>query len=543
MKTFFLKLWNGETNGLTAAAFIIGAASFASRAIGVLRDRVLASAFGAGGDLDVYYAAFRLPDLLYTLLILGALSAGFIPVFAEYLETRPKEEAWQLAERTLSVIGATMLVICAGLFVFAPALVPLTVPGFDADHAAATVGLTRIMALSPLLFGISAVMGGVLQATRRFLAFALAPVLYNLGIIFGAVVLAPNMGVTGLAWGVVLGAFLHLVTQASVVLRLGLRRIPRPSFKTPGIRRILWLMAPRTAGLAVTQVNMVILLALASVLPMGSIAVFHLANNLQAFPIGIFGVSFAVAAFPSMARAAGSKREDEFRDTLAAAIRKIFFLMLPASVLFILLRAQIVRLALGAGLFGWTDTIRTADVLGIFAASMLVQGLVPLFARAFYALQDTWTPLIAGLLSEAFNLLLALYLREPLGIAGLATAFSAAAYLNLILLWWLLAYKKGSFGRGVILLSGAKSVAASVALFGFGWLARQGIGTIFPLRTFWQVAFQAGGTLVVGGAAFIAVAVLLRSEELEELTRAVKVRLLKKAVVVGAEEAQGVGTD
>jgi len=530
-------------NGLTAAAFVIGAASFASRIVGILRDRTLASVFGASGDLDVYYAAFRLPDLLYTLLILGALSAGFIPVFAEYLETKTKEEAWELAERILSVVGATMLVICTGLFIFAPMLVPFTVPGFSQEQIDLTVQLTRIMALSPFLFGISAVMGGVLQAMRRFFAFALAPVLYNLGIIFGAVILAPQMGIYGLAWGVVLGAFLHMVTQASVVLRLGLRRIPRPSFKTPGIRRILWLMAPRTAGLAVTQINMVILLALASTLPMGSIAIFHLANNLQSFPIGIFGVSFAVAAFPNLARSAGTKNDDEFRDVLASAIRKILFLMLPSMAIFILLRAQIVRMALGAGLFGWTDTIRTADVLGIFALSMLVQGLVPLFARAFYALQDTWTPLIAGLIAEGFNLVLALYLRGPFGIAGLAIAFSCAAYLNLILLWWLLAYKKGSLGRGVLLLSVAKTTAASLGLFGFGWIVRQGIGTIFPLRTFFQVAFQAGGTIIAGGFAFLLISVLLNSRELKEFKHAIKVRLFRKAIVQGAEEAQGTVTD
>ncbi|MCR4278945.1 MAG: murein biosynthesis integral membrane protein MurJ, partial [bacterium] len=508
MKNFFKKLWNGEMSGLTAAAFVIGVASFASRLVGVLRDRTLASVFGATGDLDVYYAAFRLPDMLYTLLILGALSAGFIPVFAEYLEMKSKEEAWELAERILSVVGASMLVICTGLFVFAPMLVPFTVPGFSKEQVDLTIQLTRIMAISPFLFGISAVMGGVLQAMRRFFAFALAPVLYNLGIIFGAVILAPQMGIYGLAWGVVLGAFLHMVTQASVVLRLGLRHIPRPSFKTPGIRRILWLMAPRTAGLAVTQINMFILLALASALPMGSIAIFHLANNLQSFPIGIFGVSFAVAAFPSLARSAGSKNEEEFRDILASAIRKVFFLMLPAMAIFILLRAQIVRLALGAGLFGWTDTIRTANVLGIFAVSMLVQGLVPLFARAFYALQDTWTPLIAGLIAEAFNLALALYLRGPFGIAGLAIAFSSASYLNLLLLWWLFVYKKGSLGKGVLFISGVKTIFATIGLFGFGWLARQAIGTVFPLRTFLQVALQATGTILAGGIAFLIISIL-----------------------------------
>lgn len=539
MSNFFTRLWNGETSGITAAAVIVGGASLASRAVGVIRDRVLASTFGAGDALDAYYAAFRMPDLLYTLIILGALSAGFIPVFAEYLEIRGKDEAWRLAERVLSVVGATMMIVCAILVVFAPELVPLTVPGFPAEKLDATIRLTRIMALSPFFLGLSAVMGGILQATRRFLAFALAPVLYNAGIIFGAVVLSPVLGLEGLAWGVVLGAFLHLITQASVALRMGLRRIPAPSLKAEGVRRILWLMAPRTAGLAVSQINMVILLALASALSVGSIAVFNLANNLQSFPVGIFGISFAVAAFPNLARAAGAKRGDEFKSVLGSATRKILFLIVPSTVIFFLLRAQIVRLTLGAGAFDWNDTIRTADVMGVFAVSMTFQALVPLLARAFYALQDTWTPLIAGVAAETFNLLLAILLRGPFGIAGLAIAFSSASFLNMVLLWWLLHTRKGALGAGEVTMSFAKTLAASSALFGFGWVARQIVGTIFPLHTFWQVALQAAATILVGGGAFVLVAVLLKSQEFREFQTSAVRRFWKRGVVLpGADEAQ-----
>lgn len=541
MKSFFSKLWNGETNGITAAAFIVGGASLASRIFGVLRDRILASTFGAGSSLDTYYAAFRLPDLLYSLVILGALSAGFIPVFAEYLETKSKEEAWRLAERVLSVVGATMLVICGVLIVFAPILVPITVPGFEGEKLAQTIQLTRIMALSPFFLGLSAVMGGILQATRRFLAFSLAPVFYNFGIIFGALVLAPVMGLEGVAWGVVLGAFFHLVTQASVALRLGLRRIPPPSLRTEGVRRILRLMAPRTAGLAVSQVNLVILLSLASALPVGSIAVFNLANNLQSFPISIFGISFAVAAFPNLSRAAAAKDTDGFRDVLGSASRKIAFLIIPSTVIFILLRAQIVRIVLGAGEFDWGATIRTADVLGIFAFSMLFQALVALMARAFYAIQDTWTPLAAGIVSEAFNLVLAILLRPYLGVLGLAISFSASALLNLLLLWWLLYYKRGSLGEGEFTTSLFKTCAASMALLGFGWVVRQGLGTLFPLTSFWQVAVQATGTILAGGIAFIIVATLLKSQEFSEFRDAAVKRFIKKGgFIPGAEEAQDV---
>ncbi len=279
MFKFFSRLWNGETESVTTAALIVGAASLASRLVGVLRDRVLASTFGAGNTLDAYYAAFRVPDFLYNLVILGALSAAFIPVFTEYLETKERGEAWRLAERVLSVVGAAMAVACAVLFFAAPVLIPLTVPGFDAQKTALTVSLARVMFLSTFFLALSAVMGGVLQATRRFVAFSLAPVFYNVGIILGVVLFVPNMGPIGLAWGVVIGAALHLATQASVALKIGLERIPFPSFRHPGVRRILFLMAPRTAGLAVTQVNLVIILAIASTLSAGSVSVINLANT------------------------------------------------------------------------------------------------------------------------------------------------------------------------------------------------------------------------------------------------------------------------
>lgn len=535
------KIWHGETNGLTTAAFIVGAASMASRLVGVLRDRVLASTFGAGNTLDAYYAAFRVPDFLYNLIILGALSAGFIPVFAEYLETRNKHEAWRLAEQVLSVVGALMAATCVLLAAFAPVLIPLTVPGFSPEKMELTIRLSRIIFLSPFLLGLSAVMGGILQATRRFVAFSLAPVCYNLGIIFGAWFLAPKIGIEGVAWGVIIGAFLHLAVQASVAFKLGLRRIPFPSFSHSGVRRILRLMAPRTVGLAVSQFNLVVLLGIASTLATGSVAVFNLANNLQSFPVGIIGVSFAVAAFPLLSRAASLSRKEEFLETLASAAKKIMFLIIPVSLLFILLRAQIVRAVLGAGEFDWNDTIRTATVLGIFTTSLLGQSLVPLIARAFYAQQNTRTPLWAGVTSEIVNVVLAFSLRDSLGITGLAVAFSVATYVNLIVLWWKLKRMYGSATGSHLWRSFFTTLVASIAGMAAAYPVRQWIGTVYPLRTFLQIALQGGATAFVMLVVFLFAAFLLRSEELELFRRALNRRMFKiKPVVEGAEEAQGI---
>ncbi|MFZ2803751.1 MAG: murein biosynthesis integral membrane protein MurJ [Patescibacteria group bacterium] len=533
------KWFHSETSGLTAAAVIIGASALAADIVGVLRDRSLAATFGAGNYLDAYYAAFRVPDFLYNLVIVGSLSAGFIPVFAQYLETRDKKEAWHMAEQVLSVVGVTMIVLCLVLALTAQWIVPLTVPGFSPEKTQLTIQLARIMFLSPFFLGLSAVMGGILQATRRFIAFSIAPVAYNLGIIFGTLVLVPRMGVIGVAWGVVLGAFLHCLIQTVVAIQLGIRRIPWPSIKNEGVRRILKLMGPRTLGLAVSQLNLVILLIFASTLSAGSVAIFNLANNLQGFPVSIIGISFAVAAFPILSKAAGKKDIAGFKQALSSAARKICFFILPMTALFFLLRAQIVRLALGAGVFGWTDTIRTAVVLGVFVTSLIGQSLVPLLARAFYALQDTWAPLWIGLAAEIVNAGLAYFLRVPFGIAGLVVAFSVSTYLNMFLLLWMLRRREGKLGNGEFTKSFLKSLAASVAIIAVGYPVRQFLGTVFPLSTFWQVALQAAAAGAAGTLAFVLVAWLIKSEEFNELIHEINYRMFKRhAVVEGAEEAQ-----
>ncbi len=535
------KLWHGQTNGIAAAAFVVGVASLSSRLVGVLRDRALASAFGAGTTLDAYYAAFRVPDMLYNLIILGALSAGFIPVFSEYLATHERREAWKLAEETLSVVGITMIVACVLLALLSPVIVPLIVPGFEGEKLALTIKLSRIMFLSPFFLGLSAVMGGILQATRRFLAFALAPVVYNLAIIFGVIVFAPRFGIEGVAWGVVLGAFLHCIVQAAVALRLGVQRIPRPSFHHEGVRRILKLMLPRTAGLAVSQLNLVILLIFASVLPAGSVAVFNLANNLQSFPVGLIGISFAIAAFPLLTSAVTRKDYAGFAQTLDSAARKIVFFILPATALFFLLRAQIVRLALGAGVFSWDDTIRTATVLGVFLFSLLGQALVPLLARAFYAHQNTLTPLWIGVVAEIVNIGLAFALRGTYGIVGLTIAFSVATYVNGLLLFMALERRYGQMKKRDFFSSVVKTAVASLAIIVAGYPFRQALGTVFPLRTFWQVALQAGVAGCAGLVAFFVVAWLVKSPELRELHISINRRLFRQgSAVTGAEEAQGV---
>ncbi len=543
MISFFKKFWNGETDGLTAAALIVGASGLASRVLGVVRDRVLAGTFGAGDVLDAYYAAFRLPDTIYNLVILGALTAGFIPIFTEYLERKGKTEALHLASQVISTVGVVMAVASASIAIFAPWIVPVLAPGFGPEKLALTITLTRVMSLSPFFLGLSAVLGGVLQSMRMYAGYAIAPVLYNLGIIAGALLLTPVLGPVGLAWGVVLGAVAHFLIQLVPVIQVGVRKLAAPSFRAAGVRRILTLMAPRAAGLGVTQINMIVLLALATTIGSGSVAVFNLANNLQSFPIGLIGISFAIAAFPALGRAAGASDHEGYVNALSGASRKILFFTIPATALFILLRAQIVRLTLGDGLFDWNDTIRTADVLGWFAVSLTVQSLVPLFARAFYAVQDTWTPFTIGVVTEIVNIGLAFTLRDTFGIAGLAMALSAATFVQFSLLYYFLRRKRGSLGGAGLALSMSKAALATLVLCVVAYPLRQYVGTVYPLRTFWQVALQFLAASFGGGIAFLIAAWLLKSPELNEFAGALRKRLWRKVTPKeGGEAASGMAS-
>lgn len=516
MLSYLKQLWFEETRGLTKAALLVSIASFLSRLAGVWRDRVLASTFGADAQLDAYYAAFRLPDMIYMLLILGALTAGFVPLFTEYRDQRSEREAWQLSEQILSLIGCALALVGVGLFFAAPAIVPWTVHGFPPETIALTVTLTRIMCLSPFLLGISAVMGGALQATRRLFAFALAPILYNLGIIFGAYVLSPRLGIPGLAWGVVIGAALHMLVQTSVVLRLGLRRLPVPSFRPEGVRRLLALMGPRTAGLAVAQINLVILLSFASSLSAGSVAVFNLANNLQSFPIGIIGVSFAIAAFPILSSAVAQQNQEAFQRVFSQTINRIVFFLLPTMALFLLFRYEIVQIILGEGRFDQRAATRAALVLGWFSISLLAQALIPLFARGFYALQNTWTPFWVSLIAEGVNIAAAFVLRDVLGVAGLAAAFSLAACVQLVLLWMFLHRRQRFHGLAVVRHAVSVSLATAMLMLVI-FLLKPFVHDLWPADTLPILIWRVACLVLAGGLGFIFIASLLRIPEWREL--------------------------
>lgn len=537
------------TNGLLSAAGIIAASGLASRALGLLRDRLFAHRFGAGEVLDAYFAAYRIPDLLYNLLILGALASAFLPVVSQYLArgTAGRREAFRMANALIAVSVAGLSLIALVLMPLVPLLVPMLAPGFEGERRDLTILFTRIMLLQPILLGLSSVLGGMLLAFQRFAAYAAAPVLYNLGIIAGVVVLVPRLGTAGLAWGVVLGALLHVLVQLPGVFRLGFRFRTTFHLRHRGLRQVSHLFFPRLIGLLAGQVSALVVTFLGSGLLAGSIAAYLLAENLQAVPVGLFGVSVAVAAFPFLSTAAARRDVVDFTDTLVRSLRLVLFLALPASVFLLLLRAQIVRVVLGAGAFDWNDTVTTFSILGVLALSVVAQSIIPLLARAFFSLHDTRTPMIVSLLAIAANVSGAMLLTPVAGIVGLAWAFSLSSLLHLLLLLTVLHSRLGGLQDRMLLVSVARAGAATLAsalaiqgpgvlLAGLPWdialpwyLAailgglKGMIASVVNMQTFFGIALQLFGSLLGGVLVFLLVARLLGATELVLLRQVVRV--------------------
>ncbi len=546
LKRIFAK----QINSITVAATLVAFSSLVSRFLGLFRDRVLASEIGAGNILDVYYAAFRIPDLVFNLLVLGALSAGFIPILTclirdpkckekTFFHKSPNKEAWELVSNILNVLGLILIGLSIVGFITAPGLMKLVAPGFDPEKQNLTVQLTRIMFLSPIFLGISSVFGGVLQSFKRFFIYSLAPVMYNIGIIIGVLFFVDYWGVYGLAWGVVLGAFLHMLIQVPVVFGLGFRYKLKFDLKNQNLRKIGRMMVPRTMSLAISQFNLLVITVIASGLAGGSLAVFNFANNLQSFPVGIFGISFAIAAFPAMSGVAFNK--NKLVERFSFTVRQILFFIVPATVLFITLRAQIVRVILGAGKFGWTDTVLTFNSLGFFAISLFAQALIPLLIRVFYARHNSKTPFFVGLVALFVNVVFALYFSDLFGVTGLALAFSLSQIINFALLWFLLYFELGVMDEMKILVS---SLKFSLAAFGCGLavqIVKFNIEPFIEMKKFWGVLTQGLVAGISGILIYLLICYILRSDELLYFSNSLKRKLPWKKVRTGDQgEARGI---
>jgi putative peptidoglycan lipid II flippase len=425
---------------VSVAAIIISGSYLLSRLLGLLRDRLLVSHFGIGPLADAYTTAFRLPELLFTILVSGAFAVAFIPVFAERLNKDERKEAWELSSTLMNLLVLATLAIGIVAFIFAGPITTVIAPGFDPDRHALTVQLTRIILITPMLFAISSVLGSVAQAFNRFVVFALASVFYNLGIIFGILFLSPHDSIVGVAWGVVIGAALQAGLQSIGLIGLGFRYNFSINLPNRDVWRVITLMIPRSIDQGIDQINYIIETIIGSRLTTGSLAALYYANNLKNVPLALIGNSIATAAFPRMAaRAAQGAMEKLIRDFVLNA-RLILFLVIPAAIVTVIMRGYIVRL-----LYGFGDPV-TAQTLGWFAGTIVFQALFFLVSRVFYATQDTRTPLYVSLVAMILNVGLSFWFSDMFGVAGLAMAQSTVAAFETVVLIVVLQRRLGQIG-------------------------------------------------------------------------------------------------
>ncbi len=523
------RLITASTSSVASAAVLVGFFSVLSRLIGLVRDRILVHAVGVGDTLDAYYAAFRVPDTLFQLLIMGTLSASFIPIFLRYWD-KNHDKAWKYTNAMLTFAGGAFVVVSIACAIAAPWIAGVVGWGFSPEKQLMTAGMLRVILISQCFFAVSMVFGSVLQATRRFFLYSLAPIVYNVGIIIGAVFLVPVLGPWGIAWGTVLGAVMHAGLQAIGVYALGYS--PRPVFSLDAdVKGTFLHMGPRTLSLAVAQLNFLFMTTLASTLDGGSVTMLQFAYNLNYFPIGVIAVSYAIAAFPALCDAVQTRGEAtrSFKEVFSSTVRQLLFFMIPATVLFLLLRAQIVRLVLGTSNFSWDSTILTANALAVFALSFCAQGLVYVLVRGFFAMEKTAAPVGAAILGAVCNVGLALWLVPKWGLLGLVGAFSVSAVLQCAVLWAFLRLLAGPLGGRDLVKSVIKSTTAAVAMAVAVQITKYGLVSVFPLTTFMGVLIQLLGASAVGGVVYFGMSFVMRSEECMVMLAGVKRKMLRAA--------------
>lgn len=541
------QVFNSQTKTIAFAAGLLVVSSLISRVLGIARNGLLSWQFGAGETTDMYLAAFRIPDFLYGILIMGGIGAVFLPVFSELFQ-KDEKGAWEFVSNLLHILMVALLFVSSAAFLAAPLLIGLVAPGFTGEQQETTVGLTRLMLLSPLLLGISAVFSGMLQYFGKFLAYSLAPLLYNVGIIFGILFLVPYFGIWGLGLGVVGGALFHLAIQIPAALASGFTWKPVFNWKSETITKVLRLAFPRTIAAAGFHLNLIVVTALASFISTGSITIFTYANDIQHFPIGLIGASFAIAAFPALSRFFAEKNREQFQRAFAVTFRQIVFLVMPIAIFMFLLRAQAVRLIYGAGdKFTWDDTRLTAAVLGIFAFGILFQALIPFLARVFFSVQDTKTPTFISMGSVGLNITLAFVLFNVLSssnaithgiVAGLKLqgiedvrilALPLALVLSGIFQAKLLAVFLRKYVREILqkelYLSLIKTSIASVMLSVVTYGILQVYGGVFPLTSYEEVLGQFVLASLGGGIAYIVTSFLIKSPEMLYFWRIIKTKL------------------
>ena len=499
-----------RTGGIARAAVIMMGAFVVSRVLGLARESVLASLFGTSPELGAYQAAFRIPDFLFNVIGAGAIGSAFIPVFVEATAQSDETEAWRLASGIMNLLTLVLLVTASAAAIAAPELTrTLLAPGYTPEEQALTAELARVMLLSPILFGVSGLLTAILNSHQQFFLPSLAPIVYNLAIILGALILAPmGYGVRGLAAGAVLGSALHLAVQLP-----GLRGLPSHYSWTLGlhdarVRKVAVLLGPRVLGMAAVQLNFWMNTNLASRLPDGAarVTALNYAWLLMLLPQGVFALSIANAVFPTFSAQAARGDRDALRETLATLLRLVLFVSIPASLGLFLLRTPLIQLLFQRGEFTAASTDITAYALQFYALGLFAHSALEIVTRAYYALHDTLTPVLYGAAAMLANILLSLVFIGALGHGGLALANTLATTMEMAILVAILRRRLGGLGEE-LWNSLARTLSATAVMA----LVLMGLLLVLPPLPGALVALVG---VSVGALSFILAALLLRAPEM-----------------------------
>ena len=503
---------------LAQAATIVMAFFIASRVLGLARDIVISHQFGTSRALDAYFAAFSVPDFIFNIVAGGALGSAFIPTFAAALALGDTGRAWRLASAVINLALILTTAIAVLLAAFAPQVVAATVAqGFAPEDQALTAALMRWMLITPIVFGVSGIVMGILNSHQHFVLPALAPVLYNAAIIAGALFIAPTMGVYGLAAGVVAGAFLHLLIQIPWLVHARMQYAPTLGLSNADVREVGRLMLPRTFGIAAVQINFLVNTMLASGLPAGRIAALSYAWRLMLLPVGIVGQSLGTAVFPTFSEQNARQEHDDFQRTFSTAFRATLYLTIPAAVGLFILGSPLIVLVFQRGEFDAQSTSETAWALQFYALALFAHSSLEILTRAFYAMHDTRTPVVVGVGSMVVNVALSFALIAPLAQGGLALANSIATILEMLTLLLLL--------RRRMIGIDERRIALAVVRITVGALAMGAVlvafVNVFAAR---GAVFVAVFGAALGAGVYLVATAALRSEEIEYVLARLRIR-------------------
>jgi len=546
-----------EISGVHQAAYILAFFTLLSQLLALVRDRLLAHFFGADITLDIYYAAFRVPDLVFVSVASIVSVSVLVPLLSEKLEKSGKIEARKFLESLTSTFLFLVVGVSVVLFFLLPVIQPFLFSGFEPAELESLIMLSRILLLSPILLGLSNIFGGINQTSRKFFVYAVSPILYNLGIILGIFLFEKDFGIVGVVIGVILGAALHLSAQALFVSTSGLFPRPTINIRYGEVGKVFVHSLPRALALGSTNVTLLVLIAIASTMTDGSIAVFNFSFNLQSVPLAIIGVSYSLAAFPTLSRLYSSGKVEEYVADIVVSARHIIFWSIPIIALFVVLRAQIVRVILGSGSFDWADTRLTAAALAFFVVSVVFQSLTLLFVRAYYASGETMVPFFVNIVSAVITVILAFVLKEIFETSAffvyfvesmlrvsdlsgteilmLPFSFALGALFNGLCIVYFFR-RKFQFNINVLLKGFYRSFATAVSVGAVSYFMLYVLAPIFDTQTLLGIFLQGSISGFVGMFAGYILLKILKSDELNEIELALSRKFRKLTGIIPREQ-------